>query len=565
MGKLRLSVLAILLALGIGAGNVIAADSTVILDRERERMRAAPLSQPKPTVAEEEAQSTPKSDDMMLTLRSLSVSGSTVFSEGELLAPYKHLYGKQISYGRLRAISAEMTKKYREAGYILSRVIMPSQDADINNADIRLIAVEGYVESIEYSGDSRVLNRFKSYFSSIESDILSKKPLKHSAFERHMLLMKDVSGIDISSRFEKGTVSGGSKLHISVDGDLIDGSLSVGNTGTDETGPILGSVSVGVNTLPLVGNRMTATYTQATDQREYYSMQIANRYQFWNGLALNASYTYSASPQMDSDYADTYDFSTNSTTWNLGLSYPIIRSRDMNLFAAINYEQRNSDGYVEYPAHKHLQRDRLRTLSASLNFDFSDKFGGVTQIIPSVYRGLNILYATDESKTASNKDAPAEFWKFDLYVSRDQKLPNNFSLFTSAELQFSNSSLSSYNRFSYGGSQFGRGYEPGLLEGDNAFAVSLEPRYTMYPTENTSLQFFSFIDYGTIWTSKERGGEPDKEYGSSAGLGVRYWGHIGNSKLPDFKVSAFVAQPLRPVLDNNADSPRLVLQGAIFF
>lgn len=551
-----------LLFCAVAWGTAYAANSTVILDRERDRPQNAPLSRPKPPVEEGAAESRSLSHDTELTLQSLSVSGSTVFSEGELLAPYRDLFGKRISYERLRGISAEMTKKYREAGYILSRVILPAQDVDPANAHIQLIAIEGFIDAIEYSGDSRVLERFKRYFSSIEKDLLGMKPLKHSAFERQMLLMKDVSGLEISSRFERGDLPGASKLHIDVQGDLLEGSFNMGNTGTDETGPIIGSVSVGLNTLPLIGNKATVTYTQAFDYREYHSIQIADRYQLWNGLTFTASYAYSDSPDMDADLVEDLDYRTDSSTYNVGVSYPIIRSRDVNLIAGVNYEHRNSDTFL---SDEHFQKDRLRALSASLNFDFSDAWGGITQFIPTVYCGLNIFDATDKSWEATNPLAPAEYWKFDLYASRDQQLPHNFSIFTMAEAQFSSESLSSYNKFSYGGSQFGRGYEPGIIEGDNAFAVSVEPRWTTYPTNSTALQLFSFIDYGTVWTSKRVEGLPKSEYGSSLGVGVRLWGHVGSDTMPDFRLSAFVAQPLKAVNDDDADSPRFVLQGAIYF
>ena len=56
MGKLRLSVLAILLALGIGFGNAFAANGALILDRERERVRSKPLSLPKSSCQEEKGE-----------------------------------------------------------------------------------------------------------------------------------------------------------------------------------------------------------------------------------------------------------------------------------------------------------------------------------------------------------------------------------------------------------------------------------------------------------------------------------------------------------------------------
>ena len=42
-------------------------------------------------------------------------------------------------------------------------------------------------------------------------------------------------------------------------------------------------------------------------------------------------------------------------------------------------------------------------------------------------------------------------------------------------------------------------------------------------------------------------------------------GHIGDERLPDFNLSAFIAQPLEGAGDNDADYPRFVVQVGITF
>lgn len=531
------------------------------MDRQRDQKRPAPLSQPKIQITEEGIPTDP-TGGAQFTLRSLQISGSTVFSEDELLAPYQELFGSQISFARLYVITAELTKKYRDAGYLLSRVIIPEQEVDQSGAAIRLLVVEGFIESIEYTGDARILERFKSYFAPAEKRLVGRKPLKHSEFERYILLMQDVAGITISSRFQKGTLPGASILILNVQGDLVEGSLSWGNTGTESSGPGIASAGLSVNTLPIIGAQTSVSYTQANNYREYWSVQVAERYQMWNGLTFSASYAYSDSPEMDTDFARLFDYTTKSHTFNVGASYPIIRSRDINLRLGINYEHRNSKADV---FDERFTRDRLRTLSINANMDFSDSLGGVTQIIPTLYRGLNVLDATDESFDASNSLAPAEFWKFGIYASRDQILPHGFSVFTAAEAQFSNSSLSSYNRFYLGGSQFGRGYDPGVIEGDNGFAVLFEPRWTYPLSANTALQLFTFIDWGTVWTSESVWGVPDSQEAASFGGGIRLNGHVGDDYLPDFNLSAFIAQPLKEAGDDPGNSPRFVVQVGLSF
>lgn len=541
--------------------DVYAASALDILDRQREEQRAAPKSKPIMQIHED---GTPTGADQSteITLGSLEISGNTVFSSTELFAPWQQLYSQRVSLARINEIATALTKKYRDAGYLLSRVVIPQQEIDETMAVIRFIAVEGFVESVQYAGDARILERFKSYFSGHEKALLGKKPLRHSDFERVMLLMQDVPGLKIGSRFERGSLPGGSVLHIDVEGDLVEGIVSWGNTGTDESGPGIGSVTLGLNTLPVMGNRATVTYSQANNHQEYWSIQVADKYQMPNGLTFSLSYAFSDSPRQDSEFARDFDYNTNSTTWNFGVSYPVVRSRDFNLYTGLNYEQRNSDSWL---SDEDFNRDRLRTLSVYLNLDFSDALGGVTQIIPTIYKGLNVFDATHKSFDATNTLAPADFWKFDLYISRNQELPRNFSIYACADLQLSNSSLASFHRFSLGGSQFGRGYKPGILEGDNGFAVSLEPRYTLHPTDRTTLQFFGFIDYGTVWTSEEVWGQPNWEDAASAGGGLRLMGHVGNDILPDFSITAYIGVPLKAVGEDNAAFPRFVLQAALTF
>lgn len=538
-----------------------AANGLDVMDRQREQVQPAPRSLPKMIITEE-GKTTDADVGALFTLNTLMIEGATVFPQEELLAPYAELFGKKITLSKVYQIAAELTKKYRDAGYLLSRVVIPEQQVDQSGASIRLFAVEGFIEAIQYSGDERVLENFKSYFSPAENRILSQKPLKHSVLERYLLLMQDLPGINVSSRFQKGATPGASILLLEVQGNLVEGSLSWGNTGTDSSGPGVASAGIAVNSLPIIGSKTSLNYSQANDPREYWSLQVTESYQMWNGLTFKASYAYSDSPEQDTDFARTFDYTTQSHTFNLGVSYPIIRSRDLNLSVGLNYEHRNSEADV---FDERFTKDRLRTLSTNLNFDFSDVIGGVTQIIPTLYCGLDVFDASDESLEASNSLAPAEFWKFGVYASRNQQLPYKFSLFTAAEVQLSDTTLASYNKFFLGGMQFGRGYDPGIVEGDNGVALSAELRWTHHFTDKRGFQIFSFYDWGRVWTNKSVVGSPDDEDGSSVGAGVRFWWDFEKSWTPNLNITAFLAQPLERAGDDDGNSPRAVVQFSLGF
>jgi len=250
------------------------------------------------------------------------------------------------------------------------------------------------------------------------------------------------------------------------------------------------------------------------------------------------------------------------------VSYPLIRDRDRNLSTSLNYEHRNGRSeLLDAP----YTRDRLRSLTWEVNFDFSDAIGegGVTQIIPSLTRGLDWFDATDRSPEASSTIAPARFTRYRLYLSRLQNLPARFSLVGNFSAQGANAPLTSYYRESLGGSQFGRGYAPGIIENDNGLAASLEARRDV-SVGNFSLQPFVFLDWSKTWAHERTAtGDRGEEYLSSAGLGLRFFGQFSRKSapvyVPRFSLSVLYGKPLRAVGEVDTSDQRILVQGSLSF
>jgi hemolysin activation/secretion protein len=304
----------------------------------------------------------------------------------------------------------------------------------------------------------------------------------------------------------------------------------------------------------------SVSYSQADKIKEYYSINFGQSYQFANGLLISASFGRSQSPKPDTDFARLFDYRTESKSLSFNVSYPLIRSRDLNLSIGLGYDHRDAYSYMMADDRTN---DRLRTLSFNANFDFSDELGGVTQIITTLSQGLDVFHATNRELEATNALAPAKYFKADIYVSRNQQLPLGFSLFLSGEAMTADRVLASYNKFSLGGGQFGRGYDSGAFEGDRAVAFSFEPRWTYNPAERLSIQPFAFIDYGRVWANQSLVGVPDSEYGSSFGFGLRFWGHVGNEMFPDFNLSGFWGKPMKKL--ENEKSSRWIFMASFYF
>ncbi|MDR2456423.1 MAG: BamA/TamA family outer membrane protein [Deltaproteobacteria bacterium] len=518
------------------------------LERDARQAPPAPLSRPKLSVAAGQDDQPVYDLGATFTLSSVEVKGATAFSSEELAAPYANLLGGAVGFGDIQRMCDEMTRRYREAGYILSQVILPPQEVDPDNAAITLSALEGFVSEIVWQGEEELAKEAAAYFAKSAAYLTSMRPLKLSAVDRAINLLQDAPGLKASSTFDRSEVPGASVLVISVERDLAGGSISVSNSGTESSGPVIISSSFFFAGLPAIGFQTTIGYTQALDYREYYSISLAENYVFSNGLSLTASYAFGESQKPGTEFAKLFDHATKSHTYSLSASYPVIRGRDLNLGLSLTLAGRDSSAEILSAP---FTLDKLRTASFGANLDFSDELGGVTQLSLTLTQGLKAMGATHLDPESSSPMAPADYSRANLYAYRQQQLPLGLSLTAAGEIQLAGTILPSYELFSLGGQLFGRGYDSGTLESDNGAAGYLELRRPIRLSSDVSLTPFAFIDGGVVWTKgRTEGVDPRQElasYGFGLSLSAR------TKAISNLSLSLFLGKPLKAVDDQSGE------------
>ncbi len=534
--------------------------SVDVLDRERIE-QPAPLSQPKIVMEETPVQDFSQDTSQAFVLKEFVIEGNTFFTDEELTANYKNIYNTSITFNQVLAIVDEMTKLYRDAGHILSRVVLPPQEADETGASVRLQVIEGFVSNVQYQGDEKLVEQFKRYFKKVENQILFARPLNHKKFESLMLRVQGTPGLEIATSFEPANeTTGASTLVIQVDRKILSGNFGFDNTGSESSGPIMLSAGLSASSFPVIGLNTNVSYGQALEFDEYHYWQAGLSYNFSNGFTVLGNYGQSYSPNPDTAFARQFEYETSSEYFALGASYPIIRSRDMNLNASATFNYRNSESKIMGEMNT---RDKTRNLTLSLNYDISDIWGGTNQIIFNYVRGLDIAGASDFSAISARPNAGAQFNKFNIFISRNQTLPKNFSLYLSAQGQTTDEQLFSYEQFSLGGSQFGRGYDGGVVSGDQGLAAAAELRWTYIYKEKYGIQPFTFVDWGKTRFLPTANVDTPWLSASSAGVGVNVWGSIMD--LTNFNASFFVAKPLERVLDVTTDDWRAIFTFSFSF
>ena len=204
------------------------------IQRQLQRPRL-PKSLIKPVLPKPKDQTIPteKAKKLKFRLHKIKISGGTVFKAEDLLPLYKHRLGRVVSLFNIYELAAAITAKYRNAGYILSKAILPPQE--IKGGHVRLQIIEGYVSSVVIQGQ---LRDNRNLIAGYSKKITQSRPLKAEVLERYLLLIRDLPGHLVESLLRPSKkVSGASELVVVVKYKPFDGSLTVDNRGTRFVGP----------------------------------------------------------------------------------------------------------------------------------------------------------------------------------------------------------------------------------------------------------------------------------------------------------------------------------------
>ena len=135
----------------------------------------------------------PGAEKMLFVLHELRINGVSAYTMQDLWPIWQKDLGNTISILRLYQIATEITARYRQDGYVLSRAFIPAQEIGDGVAHIEV--VEGYVADVRFEGKmpSSTLLREARY------TLMSERPLNIKTLERQMLLLNDLPGTDFRS------------------------------------------------------------------------------------------------------------------------------------------------------------------------------------------------------------------------------------------------------------------------------------------------------------------------------------------------------------------------------
>lgn len=459
-------------------------------------------------------------EQIQFVLSGVAIKGSTVYSKQELIPLFKNYLGKKVSLADLQELANVITVKYRNDGYISSKAIIPPQRINEKRAIIVIQVIEGFISEVDVSGYA---NHAEDILLGYGEKLKRKRPVRIQDIERYVLLANDLPGFDVKAILVPSkTIIGGTTLTFATAMKKAAASVSYDNRGTRYLGPQQVTASATINDVTHAGDQLTVRTLDTPNNRELRYEQFSyDRPLGDNGMlfSLTGSYTKTRPGFTLKDL----DLEGTSKYWSAAVNYPWIRSRRANLYTQLLFDYLNGDTNFQTGE---IFNDHIRSLRLRGYFDYLDNAKGFNTASLQFSQGLNILDAStqDQSDPLSRPNGKADYSKANLDLSRLQQLNETFSILAALSGQYSfNQPLLSAEEFGFGGSIFGRGYDPYEISGDDGLAGKAELEINTTPGYSLlqNIQYYLFYDLGVVWNVGNTLDQPARASGTSTGAGGR--------------------------------------------
>lgn len=450
-------------------------------------------------------------------LTRLAIKGATVYRNKQFFHLYKNFLGKQISLHHVYQIADAITKKYRNAGYILTKAIVPPQE--INNGVVRLDIMEGFIDKVRVKGR---LEGPKKLMNAYRKRLLKSRPLHAKDLERYLLLIDDLPGVFVKSVLTPSeNQPGASELTLILDNKPFTAHAGIDNRGTKFNGPLQIFAGAAENSLLGFYETIGVQGVATSNPEELYFFNIFYEAPVSNeGTTFRLSAAFSQSKPGSS--LEVFNVEGESHTFSFSFNHPFIRSRGENLRGQFGYTHRNTETDILGSLDS---EDRLRIIKLGMVYDYADRFRGINLINFNISQGLNILDATESgSLNLTRSQGKSDFTKISGKLQRLQQLAPSWMLLGSASWQYAFEKLLASEEFGVGGVSFGRAFDPSEITGDQGLALGLELQraFDVKMKFLRSLQAYAFFDYGSVWNRiSTPTGEKQQEL-ASTGVGARF-------------------------------------------
>ncbi len=408
------------------------------------------------------------SDDARLVVNSLHVTGQTLFSEDELLSVTQFVPGRELSLSDLQDMASRISEHYHENGYFVAQAYIPAQE--IVDGAVTIAVLEGRYGDITLRNESGLSDRrAQTILKGVNSgDTIALAPLEH-----RLLLLSDIPGVEVSSTLAPGESVGESDLIVSLTpGRRVTGSVEADNAGNYFTGRYRAGGTVNFNNVTGHGDVASLRALTSGSGMQYGRAS----YQIPLGKG-NVGIAYTAMDYELGKELKPLDAHGTARIISAFGSYPLIRSRNSNLYVVAGFDDSRFDDRVDSTSTRTEREVRVGSLGLAGSHQDAIGAGGFTSYSVTAYSG-DVEIITPEALAVDQATARTDggFSKVGYELARTQYLTRTISLLASLRGQFASDNLDSSEKMGLGGPYGVRGYPVGEGYMDEAHIAHIELR-----------------------------------------------------------------------------------------
>jgi hemolysin activation/secretion protein len=379
----------------------------------------------------------------------------------------------------------------------VAQAYLPAQD--INDGAVTISVAEGHYGQVLVRNQSHAS---AAVLSGVLQDIKSGDLVSAEALDNQLLLLSDLPGVQVKSALVPGATFGSSDLMVDVlPGRRVTGSVDADNAGNYYTGALRVGATIFLNEPTGEGDVASLRLLTSGEGLNY----VRAAYQLQVGQArVGAAYS-------SLEYALGQEFENllaNGTARSLGFfgSYPLLRSRNANLYAGASYESKRFEDRLDSVAS--ITEKSAHVFTASLTGDQRDNLGGggLSAFALTLYAGdITIQTAAARNFDATTAQSNGHFNKLGYSASRLQSLTPTVALYAGINGQLASKNLDASEKMELGGMTGVRAYPEGEGYGDEGYVLNLEARWLLPPWSPRAvgkLQLVGFVDSGSITLDK---------------------------------------------------------------
>ncbi|GGE86658.1 hypothetical protein GCM10011404_19280 [Sphingomonas prati] len=436
----------------------------------------------------------PPAGGVRARVRSLRITGATLFPESELIAATSFAPNTDLDMAGLKTLANQVTAYYNSRGYFVAQAYLPEQD--LQSGAVTIAVLEGHYGAIKISNEAKLADRVPR---GIMSGLDVGDPVASAPLERRLLILSDVPGVAVKSTLSPGTDVGASDLLVDVvPGRAVSGTVEADNAGNRYTGAYRAGGTINFNNPTgsgdLVSLRVLTSFDGLAYGRAAYQTLVGP-------VTVGIAYAH-----LDYDLGEEFkslDASGNADVGSIYASYPLIRSRNNNLYLVASGDVKSFTDKID--SVDTIGRRRAQVASIGFSGDSHDTLlgGGWNAYSASVVVGnIDIRGAVDRAADAQTAGIDGGYGKLQFSLARLQTVAGPLSLFGSVRGQVAFNNLDISERMELGGAYAVRAYPEGEAYGDEGYVATVEARLNLPQVVPGNLQLFGFVDAGEVRFAK---------------------------------------------------------------